>query len=102
MRPGGFARLRRDALVFAALLAAYLLISTWFGLFGPAGLPAPVAARLAAALREALADPALRERFLAIGAEVRAEGPEALAMMASEERARWVEAIRRHGIRAAE
>jgi tripartite-type tricarboxylate transporter receptor subunit TctC len=75
---------------------------TWFGLFGPAGLPAPVAARLAAALREALADPALRERFLAIGAEVRAEGPEALAMMASEERARWVEAIRRHGIRAAE
>ena len=27
MRPGGFARLRRDALVFAALLSAYLLLS---------------------------------------------------------------------------
>src|SRR3954466_13753894 len=27
MRPGGLARLRRDALVFAALLAGYLLVS---------------------------------------------------------------------------
>jgi hypothetical protein len=28
MRPDGFARFRRDALVFAALLAAYLLLSS--------------------------------------------------------------------------
>lgn len=33
----------------------------WTGLFGPADMPAPVVARLAAAMREILADPAYRE-----------------------------------------
>lgn len=33
----------------------------WTGLFGPADLPSPVVARLAAAMREVLADPAYRE-----------------------------------------
>lgn len=33
----------------------------WTGLFGPAALPAPVVARLAAAMRELLSDPAYRE-----------------------------------------
>lgn len=39
----------------------------WTGLFGPAGLPAPVVARLAAAMREVLADPAYREGELKAG-----------------------------------
>jgi tripartite-type tricarboxylate transporter receptor subunit TctC len=36
----------------------------WYGLFGPAGLPQPVADRLDAALREALKQPAIRQKLL--------------------------------------
>jgi tripartite-type tricarboxylate transporter receptor subunit TctC len=87
----------------AAGLPGGLVSETWFGLFGPAGLPAPVVSRIAAALRQALADPALRARLLAIGAEVRDEnGPEVLAAMAREERTSWVELIRRHAIKVTE
>ena len=39
----------------------------WMGLSGPAGLPAPIAARLEAAVAEALREPALVERFGASG-----------------------------------
>lgn len=86
----------------AAGLPGGLVSETWFGLFAPAGLPAPAAQRLAEATRVALADPALQARLLAIGAEARPEGPEALGRMAREERAQWVEAIRRYGIKVKE
>ena len=86
----------------AAGLPGGLVSETWFGLYGPAGLPAATADRLSKGALIALADPALRERFLSIGVEVRAEGSEALARVAREERVRWVELIRRHGIRVTE
>jgi len=86
----------------AAGLAGGLVSETWFGLFAPAGLPAPVAARLEAATRTALADPALQAKLLAIGAEARPEGAAALGRMAREERARWIEAIRRYDIKVKE
>ncbi len=37
--------------------------SAWFGISGPAGLPAPIVARLASVIREALAEPATITRF---------------------------------------
>ena len=43
---------------------------TFTGLFAPAGTPPPVVAKLYAALRQALANPALRERYRAMGADV--------------------------------
>ena len=43
---------------------------TFTGLFAPTGTPPPVVARLYAALRQALANPAVRERYRAMGAEV--------------------------------
>ena len=44
--------------------------STFTGLFGPANMPQPVVDKLAQALRTALAQPAVRERYRAMGAEV--------------------------------
>lgn len=41
----------------------------WFGLFGPAGLPEAIVARLFEASRKVLADPALREKLVASGNE---------------------------------
>lgn len=45
-------------------------VSTFTGLFAPAGTPRPVLERLAAALARVLAQPAVRERFAALGVEM--------------------------------
>ena len=45
-------------------------VSTFTGLFAPAGTPRPVLDRLAAALARVLAQPAVRERFAALGVEM--------------------------------
>lgn len=45
-------------------------VSTFTGLFAPAGTPRPVLDRLAAALARVLAQPAVRERFVALGVEM--------------------------------
>ena len=45
-------------------------VSTFTGLFGPAGMPAPVLERLAAALKKALSVDAVRERYTSMGVEV--------------------------------
>ena len=45
-------------------------VGTFTGLFGPAGMPAPVVARLHAALRKALAVDSVREKYRSMGVEV--------------------------------
>ena len=45
-------------------------VSTFTGLFAPAGTPRPVLDRLAVALARVLAQPAVRERFVALGVEM--------------------------------
>lgn len=42
----------------------------WNALFAPAGTPRPIIERLNAALREVLADPAIRERFASFGSDI--------------------------------
>ena len=43
------------------------VVEPWFGVYGPAGLPATVAQRLNKALADALADPAVKDKLLAAG-----------------------------------
>jgi tripartite-type tricarboxylate transporter receptor subunit TctC len=45
-------------------------VSTFTGLFAPAGTPRPVLDKLAAALSRVLAQPAIRERFASLGVEM--------------------------------
>ena len=47
-------------------LAGYA-VEPWFGVYGPAGMPAAVAQRLEKALQEALAEPAVKDKLLAAG-----------------------------------
>ena len=72
---------------------------TWFAVLGPAGVPAPVVARIDADLRRVVALPAVRERFAALSLEPREIGPAPLAAIMAEELARWTEVIQRLGIR---
>jgi tripartite-type tricarboxylate transporter receptor subunit TctC len=74
----------------------------WHGIWVPKATPAPVIARLNAAIREALADPAVQERFKKVGQEIwppEYQTPEALAAKQKDEIARWTPIIKEAGIR---
>jgi len=71
----------------------------WLGLLAPADTPAPVIARLAAAAKEALEQPALAPRLEALGLTPTADGPEAFARFLAAERAEMRDLIAAEGIR---
>lgn len=68
--------------------------SVWYGLVGPAGLPASVVARLHAEVQKALAAPEVRERLAAAGGEVLPGPVERFATLLASERARYDRLIR--------
>ncbi len=59
-------------------------LSSWFGLWGPAGLPAAVRERLQAALAQTLAAPEVRRRLEEAGATMAAPGVDLAARQARE------------------
>jgi tripartite-type tricarboxylate transporter receptor subunit TctC len=52
---------------------------SWYGVWGPRGLPVPVVARVNTALAEAVREPAVVERLTSLGFEPVAESPEEFA-----------------------
>lgn len=66
---------------------------TWFGLYGPKGLPADVTARLNQAVNAALAEPELKERFARLGAEPVGGTPQAFAALVRSETVKWKKII---------
>jgi len=71
----------------------------WLGLLAPAATPAPVIARLAAAAKDAVDQPALAPRLEALGLTPAAQGPEAFARFLAAERAEMRDLIAAEGIR---
>jgi tripartite-type tricarboxylate transporter receptor subunit TctC len=72
--------------------------STWGMVMGPAGLPAPVAARLHEAAVAALRRPEVVERHRLLGAEVVTSEPEALRAFVIAEMEKWGAAARAAGV----
>jgi tripartite-type tricarboxylate transporter receptor subunit TctC len=64
-------------------------VTTWYGFFGPRGMPPAVVARLNKALNEIIAEPAVRERLTAAGVIVQGSTPEAFGKHLADEFARW-------------
>lgn len=77
-----------------------LEINNWFGLFGPAGLPAPIAAATAALFTEALADPATAQVLAQRGLDPLPEIGPAFAARIRADRERWGAVARAANIRA--
>ena len=76
--------------------------SFWHGIWAPKNTPKDVIAKLNAAIREALADPTVKERFRAVGQDVwpaEEQTPEALAAKQQAEIARWTPIIKEAGIK---
>jgi tripartite-type tricarboxylate transporter receptor subunit TctC len=60
------------------LLPGYYNVIPWWGMFGPAGLPRPVADRLAAEIRKTLAEPEVLAKIEPFGISIIASGPDEL------------------------
>ena len=73
-------------------------VASWNALAAPAGTPDAIVARLASAAQQALADPAIQRRLLALGVRPQPGGPAALAVLLERETRRWGEIIRKAGI----
>lgn len=74
--------------------------SAWIGIVGPAGLPAPVLAKLNQAFVAAMRDPAVVEKLRAQYMEPEPGTPEQFAAYMQAERAKWGPVIKRAGIKA--
>ncbi len=66
---------------------------TWFGLYGPKGLPAELATRLSTGINQALQDPEVKERLARLGIDPVGGTPAQFAAMATADRAKWKKII---------
>jgi tripartite-type tricarboxylate transporter receptor subunit TctC len=73
-------------------------VTSWNGLFAPAGTPAETVEVLSRALREVLAAPDLRKRLLDLGIEARFTAPDALRARLQADIGKWSRVIERAGI----
>jgi tripartite-type tricarboxylate transporter receptor subunit TctC len=74
--------------------------AAWNALFAPAGTPPAILARLNREANAILADPAVRARFLELGATPVGGTPAEMTAFLRAEVARWAEVVRRSGARA--
>ena len=63
--------------------------STWFGLYGPKGLPAGVVNRVNTAANQALSDPEVRAKLTTLGIEPVTSTPAQFAKMVADDQAKW-------------
>lgn len=79
---------------FAGLDAA-----PFYGILGPAGLDAAVLRKLHSSLMQALGQPAVRERLVALGFDVIASTPEAYVKLIGDEIERWSKVVKEQNIK---
>ena len=73
---------------------------TWFGLFGPAGLPADVTQRLNKAFVDALDSPDIKARFATLLAEPAPTSPEQFGAFVRSELAKYERVVKASGAKA--
>jgi len=92
---------RMDALrgvpTFAEAGMADFEAATWFGTFAPAGLPPELRERIARDIAAIVAEPAMSQRLVEMGAEVNNLPPAEFDAFIGRETARWAEAVRLSG-----
>ena len=66
---------------------------TWFGLYGPKGMPADLVARVNAGINQALQEAEVKDRLARLGIEPAGGTPQQFAAMADADRAKWKKII---------
>ena len=74
-------------------------MSTWYGVFAPAGTPAETVERLGAELRRAVADPKVREQIAAQGIEPVSNTPAEFRAFVNSELEKWARVVKAAGIK---
>jgi tripartite-type tricarboxylate transporter receptor subunit TctC len=72
----------------------------WFGLVVPAASSTEIVTKLNAAFVKAMRDPALREKLLALGADLSPSTPEAFRDLISSESEKWAKVVAAAGIKS--
>jgi len=72
-------------------------VSSWYGVFGPAGLPEPVVSQLNGEIRAILDAPDVVKRLESLGADPEPTTPQAFATMIRDEIARWAKVVKASG-----
>ena len=73
--------------------------TTWYGIFAPAGAPAPILGRLNAEIVRVLADRQLTQRFQSQGGDPASSTPAELTAYMKQETVRWTRVIKTAGIK---
>ena len=71
--------------------------TSWFGMFAPAGTPAPVVAKLNATIVKVLAMPDIKKKLAEQGAEAAGETPEQFAAFIQKESVKWGKVVKESG-----
>jgi tripartite-type tricarboxylate transporter receptor subunit TctC len=71
--------------------------TSWFGMFAPAGTPAPVVAKLNATIVKVLAQPEVSKKLAEQGAEAAGETPEQFAAFIQKESVKWGKVVKESG-----
>ena len=80
----------------AANLPGYAA-SAWFGIVGPAGVPAPAVAALSKATLAALDDAEVKKRMFNAGVEIRTSSPQEFARYIDSEMQKWAKVVKASG-----
>ena len=75
-------------------------LNTWYGLFGPAGLPAPIIAKLNNAFAQALNAPEIRQQLISMAYEPAPSTPEAFSKLLRSDVVLWTKTIKSIGVTA--
>jgi len=89
-----------DAMTFAEAGVAGVESLSWYGMFGPAGMPPAVVEQIGRDLRAVCADPAVVARLRDQGAQLVLNSPADLDRFVRSEAAKWATVAQRGGIKA--
>jgi tripartite-type tricarboxylate transporter receptor subunit TctC len=74
------------------------MVSPWFGIVGPAGMPPAVTEKLVGALNRALAAPEVKNQLAAVGGEVARATPAQFRTLIEKDTEKWTDVVKRVGV----
>jgi tripartite-type tricarboxylate transporter receptor subunit TctC len=75
-------------------------VTSWYGVFGPAGLQARIVAKLNAEIGRIVTAPDVKERLAALGAEPSVKSPDEFGRYVRQEITKWAKVVRDSGAKA--